>query len=47
MIKNKKRNSKALWSYLKDLTLKEKSQEPTFMNNDGKHLPDSAQKGYA
>ena len=43
MIENKQKNSKALWSYLKDLTPKEKLEEPIFMNSDGKHITDSAQ----
>ena len=43
MIENQQKNSKALWSYLTDLTPKEKSQEPIFMSSDGKHVTDSAQ----
>ena len=43
MIENQQKNSKALWSYLTDLTPKEKLQEPIFMSSDGKHVTDSAQ----
>ena len=43
MIENQQKNSKVLWSYLEDLTPKDKSLEPIFMSSDGKHITDSAQ----
>eukprot|EP00795_Rhopilema_esculentum_P013172 gene13172-3970_t len=44
MIENQQKNSKALWSYLKDLTQKEKSQDPQISNLFNKHFVDIVEK---
>ena len=38
IIENRQKNSKALWSYLKNLTPKVKMQEPIFLSSNGKHI---------